>query len=95
MAALQTLNPLRHPAPPVAAAAAPPSAAPINESRSRRGPPREGGAKDTDLATLGNLCVVDVVLGVPRLPPAPRHERQAYMERLAASPPDQVGFQLS
>uniref|UniRef100_J3LKA9 Carbohydrate kinase PfkB domain-containing protein n=2 Tax=Oryza brachyantha TaxID=4533 RepID=J3LKA9_ORYBR len=37
---------------------------------------------------LGNLCV-DVVLSVPQLPPAPREEREAYMERLAASPPDQ------
>ncbi|CAD6209704.1 unnamed protein product [Miscanthus lutarioriparius] len=48
----------------------------------------EDGRKDTDLATLGNLCV-DVVLSVPQLPPAPWEERKAYMERLAASPPDQ------
>jgi hypothetical protein len=117
--ALQTLKPLRHPAPvspsqaplphqPLlhlpprrrhAGGAAWPRAVavafsgPINESR-RRGPPREGGgqdAKETDLATLGNLCV-DVVLSVPQLPPAQRDERKAYMERLAASPPDQVGL---
>ncbi|WOK98649.1 hypothetical protein Cni_G07361 [Canna indica] len=43
--------------------------------------------KNVDLATLGNLCV-DIVLGVPRLPPASKGERQAYMEQLAASPPD-------
>lgn len=63
----------------------------VNEAR-RRGAPQEAGEdgrKDTDLATLGNLCV-DVVLSVPQLPPAPREERKAYMERLAASPPDQV-----
>jgi len=63
----------------------------VNEAR-RRGAPQDGGEdgrKDTDLATLGNLCV-DVVLSVPQLPPAPREERKAYMERLAASPPDQV-----
>nr|AWA44666.1 Protein kinase [Saccharum officinarum] len=63
----------------------------VNEAR-RRGAPQGGGGedgrKDTDLATLGNLCV-DVVLSVPQLPPAPREERKAYMERLAASPPDQ------
>ncbi|KAJ1254775.1 hypothetical protein BS78_01G470800 [Paspalum vaginatum] len=61
----------------------------VNEAR-RLGRPHAGGedAKDTDLATLGNLCV-DVVLSVPQLPPAPREEREAYMERLAASPPDQ------
>jgi hypothetical protein len=63
----------------------------VNEAR-RRGVPQEGGEdgrKDTDLATLGNLCV-DVVLSVPQLPPAQQEERKAYMERLAASPPDQV-----
>jgi hypothetical protein len=69
----------------------------VNEAR-RRWPPAEGGGeegKETDLATLGNLCV-DVVLSVPQLPPAPREEREAYMERLAASPPDQVrGRELS
>ncbi|ONL93968.1 pfkB-like carbohydrate kinase family protein [Zea mays] len=62
----------------------------VNEAR-RRGVPQEGGEdgrKDTDLATLGNLCV-DVVLSVPQLPPAQQEERKAYMERLAASPPDQ------
>ncbi|XBI69740.1 hypothetical protein VPH35_064382 [Triticum aestivum] len=62
-------------------------AAAVNEARRR--PPQEGGeAKQTDLATLGNLCV-DVVLSVPCLPPAHRDERLAYMEGLAASPPDQ------
>ncbi|CAN6285562.1 unnamed protein product, partial [Urochloa humidicola] len=61
----------------------------VNEAR-RRDPTRGAGdgGKETDLATLGNLCV-DVVLSVPQLPPAPREERKAYMERLAASPPDQ------
>ncbi|KQK23488.1 uncharacterized protein LOC100834138 [Brachypodium distachyon] len=59
----------------------------VNEARRR--PPHGGGdGKETDLATLGNLCV-DVVLSVPCLPPAPRDEREAYMESLAASPPDQ------
>ncbi|XP_008806246.2 probable fructokinase-1 [Phoenix dactylifera] len=49
---------------------------------------RRGGApKGVDLATLGNLCV-DIVLGVPSLPPTPPDERRAYMEQLAASPPD-------
>ncbi|KAG2554560.1 2-dehydro-3-deoxygluconokinase-like [Panicum virgatum] len=62
----------------------------VNEAR-RRGRPPHGageGGKEADLATLGNLCV-DVVLSVPQLPPAPWEERKAYMERLAASPPDQ------
>lgn len=115
--ALQTLNPLRHPAP-VSPSPAPVPRQPllhllprrrlaggvarpravavavsgaVNEAK-RRGLPREGGheGKDTDLATLGNLCV-DVVLSVPELPPAQRDERKAYMERLTASPPDQVG----
>ncbi|KAF7050368.1 hypothetical protein CFC21_058749 [Triticum aestivum] len=59
----------------------------VNEARRR--PPQDGGeGKETDLATLGNLCV-DVVLSVPCLPPAQREERLAYMEGLAASPPDQ------
>ncbi|XP_044982699.1 fructokinase-1 [Hordeum vulgare subsp. vulgare] len=59
----------------------------VNEARRR--PPQEGGeGKGTDLATLGNLCV-DVVLSVPCLPPAQRDQRLAYMEGLAASPPDQ------
>ena len=64
----------------------------VNEAR-RRGRPPHGageGGKEADLATLGNLCV-DVVLSVPQLPLAQREERKAYMERLAASPPDQVG----
>ena len=47
--------------------------------------------KDVDIATLGNLCV-DIVLNVPELPPEPLYERKAYMERLASSPPDKVGF---
>ncbi|KAJ0974033.1 hypothetical protein J5N97_015998 [Dioscorea zingiberensis] len=45
--------------------------------------------KDVDMTTLGNLCV-DIVLDVPSLPPAPRDERLAYMERLEASPPDKI-----
>ncbi|WOK97996.1 hypothetical protein Cni_G06709 [Canna indica] len=48
---------------------------------------REVVPKNADLATLGNLCV-DVVLGVQNLPPASKVERRAYMEQLAASPPD-------
>ncbi|MQL98922.1 hypothetical protein Taro_031639 [Colocasia esculenta] len=44
--------------------------------------------KSADVATLGNLCV-DIVLNVPTLPPAPREERKAYLERLSASPPDE------
>ncbi|KAL6660162.1 hypothetical protein ACP70R_002285 [Stipagrostis hirtigluma subsp. patula] len=59
----------------------------VNEAR-RRPPPEGGEGKEADLATLGNLCV-DVVLSVPQLPPEPRDERKAYMERLAASPPDE------
>ncbi|RWW19599.1 hypothetical protein GW17_00016341 [Ensete ventricosum] len=53
---------------------------------------REGNGvqKNVDIATLGNLCV-DVVLDVPSLPPASTAEHRAYMERLAASPPDKVG----
>lgn len=54
------------------------------------GEARNGVRKSVDLATLGNLCV-DIVLGVPSLPPASKKERRAYMERLAASPPDKVG----
>lgn len=92
---------LHHPPPPrrrLEGAARPRAVAvAVNEAR-RRWPPAEGGGeegKETDLATLGNLCV-DVVLSVPQLPPAPREEREAYMERLAASPPDQVrGRELS
>ncbi|RWW89180.1 hypothetical protein BHE74_00001855 [Ensete ventricosum] len=55
---------------------------------------REGNGvqKNVDIATLGNLCV-DVVLDVPSLPPASTAEHRAYMERLAASPPDKVAFQ--
>ncbi|XP_074584703.1 uncharacterized protein LOC141840566 isoform X1 [Curcuma longa] len=51
------------------------------------GEARNGVRKSVDLTTLGNLCV-DIVLGVPSLPPASKEERRAYMERLAASPPD-------
>ncbi|XP_015891400.3 fructokinase-1 [Ziziphus jujuba] len=43
--------------------------------------------KNVDVATLGNLCV-DIVLKVPKLPPAKLEDRKAYMDRLAASPPD-------
>lgn len=43
--------------------------------------------KDTDVATLGNLCV-DIVLSVPKLPPKNPHDRKALMDRLSASPPD-------
>ncbi|XP_062149449.1 fructokinase-1 [Alnus glutinosa] len=43
--------------------------------------------KDMDVATLGNLCV-DVVLGVPKLPPKNPHDLKAFMDRLSASPPD-------
>ncbi|GAB4830476.1 hypothetical protein Ancab_020189 [Ancistrocladus abbreviatus] len=45
------------------------------------------GAKDIDIATLGNLCV-DIVLNVPQLPPTSFQERKAYMEQLSSSPPD-------
>ncbi|KAL8150304.1 hypothetical protein V2J09_020112 [Rumex salicifolius] len=44
-------------------------------------------SRNYDIATLGNLCV-DIVLKVPELPPAPKPERKAYMDKLAASPPD-------
>ncbi|KAJ1417518.1 Ribokinase-like [Sesbania bispinosa] len=47
---------------------------------------RSVGAKHVDVATLGNLCV-DIVLNVPHLPPPSFHERKAYMEHLASSPP--------
>ncbi|KAL5792802.1 hypothetical protein ACOSP7_001396 [Xanthoceras sorbifolium] len=40
-----------------------------------------------DVATLGNLCV-DIVLNVPQLPPPSPPARKAYMDHLAASPPD-------
>ncbi|KAM7253796.1 hypothetical protein ACFE04_031478 [Oxalis oulophora] len=43
--------------------------------------------KPVDISTLGNLCV-DIVLNVPKLPSPLRHHRQAYMQQLAASPPD-------
>lgn len=39
------------------------------------------------MATLGNLCV-DIVLNVPKLPSSNKEERKAFMEQLAASPPD-------
>jgi hypothetical protein len=45
----------------------------VNEAR-RRGAPQEAGEdgrKNTDIGTLGNLCV-DVVLSVPQLQPEPR-----------------------
>lgn len=47
--------------------------------------------KDMDVATLGNLCV-DIVLGVPKLPPKNPHDLKAFMDRLSASPPDKVRF---
>ena len=50
--------------------------------------------KTADVATLGNLCV-DLVLNVPELPPASFLQRKAYMERLAASPPDKVSIAQS
>lgn len=43
--------------------------------------------KDVDVATLGNLCV-DIVLNVPKLPPASFEDRKAYMEELSTSRPD-------
>ncbi|KAF8401822.1 hypothetical protein HHK36_012768 [Tetracentron sinense] len=45
--------------------------------------------KEFDIATLGSLCV-DIVLNVPRLPPASFEERKAYMEQLSASRPDKL-----
>lgn len=51
---------------------------------------KKGVQKNVDLVTLGNLCV-DIVLGVPSLPPASKEDRRAYMERLAASRPHKVG----
>ncbi|XP_050203897.1 fructokinase-1 [Mercurialis annua] len=48
---------------------------------------RSVGVKNIDVATLGNLCV-DIVLNVPELPPRSPAARQAYMERLASTPPD-------
>lgn len=52
-----------------------------------------GTLKDADIATFGSLCV-DIVLNVPTLPPANKVERKAYMEQIAASPPDKVGLCL-
>ncbi|XP_019056497.1 PREDICTED: probable fructokinase-4 isoform X2 [Tarenaya hassleriana] len=43
--------------------------------------------KPIDVATLGNLCV-DIVLGVPELPPPSRRDREAFMDKFSASPPD-------
>lgn len=54
---------------------------------------RSVGAKHVDVATLGNLCV-DIVLNVPHLPPPSLHERKAFMERLASSPPPKVGISI-
>ncbi|KAJ4839910.1 hypothetical protein Tsubulata_026602 [Turnera subulata] len=48
---------------------------------------RSVGAKNIDVATLGNLCV-DIVLNVPNLPPRDPQSRLAYMEELSKSPPD-------
>ncbi|KAL5068121.1 hypothetical protein RYX36_019008 [Vicia faba] len=47
---------------------------------------RSVGSKNIDVATMGNLCL-DIVLNVPQLPPLSVHERKAFMERLASSPP--------
>ncbi|CAI8606301.1 unnamed protein product [Vicia faba] len=47
---------------------------------------RSVGSKNIDDATMGNLCL-DIVLNVPQLPPLSIHERKAFMERLASSPP--------
>ncbi|CAA7395229.1 unnamed protein product [Spirodela intermedia] len=46
-----------------------------------------GHLKNTDVVTLGNLCV-DIVLNVPSLPPPSREGRREYFDRLSASPPD-------
>ncbi|KAL5561775.1 hypothetical protein UlMin_031522 [Ulmus minor] len=48
---------------------------------------RSVSRKEIDVATLGNLCV-DIVLNVPKLPPANKEDRKAYMDLLAAKPPD-------
>lgn len=53
-----------------------------------------GRFKNTDVVTLGNLCV-DIVLNVPSLPPPSREGRQEYFNRLSASPPDKVRRQGS
>ncbi|XP_039048067.1 fructokinase-1-like [Hibiscus syriacus] len=49
--------------------------------------PAANVVKIVDVATLGNLCV-DIVLNVPELPPPSSGARKAFMEQLAASPPD-------
>ncbi|KAK2648676.1 hypothetical protein Ddye_016165 [Dipteronia dyeriana] len=48
---------------------------------------RTTALKNIDVATLGNLCI-DIVLNVPQLPPPSPPDRKAYMDHLAASPPD-------
>lgn len=48
---------------------------------------RTSGAKETDVAAFGNLCV-DIVLNVPELPPGSKEERKAFMDMLAQSPPN-------
>eukprot|EP00850_Spirogloea_muscicola_P006226 SM000029S10521 [mRNA] locus=s29:590887:593262:+ [translate_table: standard] len=45
-----------------------------------------------DVVTLGNLCV-DVVVNVPALPAASRHEKWEYMQRLSATPPDESAWE--
>ncbi|CAL0300611.1 unnamed protein product [Lupinus luteus] len=47
---------------------------------------RSVAAKHVDVATLGNLCI-DIVLNVPQLPPPSLHQRKAFMDNLASSPP--------
>ncbi|EXB81314.1 hypothetical protein L484_005752 [Morus notabilis] len=59
----------------------------VNGSVADRPSSRGVALKDIDVATLGNLCV-DIVLNVPELPPPKKDDRKAYMDRLAASPPD-------
>lgn len=55
---------------------------------------RSVGSKNIDVATMGNLCL-DIVLNVPQLPPLSVHERKAFMDRLASSPPPKVSYFLS
>ncbi|XP_010557162.1 PREDICTED: probable fructokinase-4 [Tarenaya hassleriana] len=43
--------------------------------------------KPIDVAALGNLCV-DIVISVPELPPPSCRDREAFMNKLSASPPD-------